>query len=101
MRWLTNHRYRDINAVIMDYLLSEGYPDAASKFSKEANIEPQLGIQTIDDRVAIRNFIMAGEVESAIERINDFNPQVRYSFFLSVPLSHDYTVSCTTHSFRL
>ncbi|KAL3960534.1 hypothetical protein ACCO45_005651 [Purpureocillium lilacinum] len=31
----------DINALILDYLTMEGYPNAAAKFSKEANLQPQ------------------------------------------------------------
>jgi hypothetical protein len=69
---------RDINAVIMDYLLSEGYPDAARKFASEANIDPQLSTETIQARVAIRNAILAGNIEVAIERINDMNPEVSH-----------------------
>jgi len=66
----------DINAVIMDYLLSEGYPDAAQKFASEANIDPQPNTETIEARVAIRNAILAGNIEAAIERINDVNPEI-------------------------
>ncbi|KAF2672114.1 lish motif-containing protein [Microthyrium microscopicum] len=66
----------DINAVIMDYLLSEGYPDAAQKFASEANLLPELSIETIEHRVEIRNCILAGDIETAIERINDLNPQI-------------------------
>jgi hypothetical protein len=68
---------RDINAVIMDYLLSEGYPDAAQQFASEANIEPQPCTESIEARVTIRNAILAGNIEAAIEGINDVNPEVR------------------------
>lgn len=60
----------------MDYLLSEGYPNAAQKFSKEANIQPRVAVQNIENRVKIRNLILAGNVEEAISRINDLNPLV-------------------------
>jgi len=73
---LTNHD-RDINFVIMDYLINEGYPSAAQKFAKEANIVPSSDGAAIQDRVDIRNAIHAGEIQLAVERINELNPQVR------------------------
>ena len=60
----------------MDYLISEGYPSAAQKFALEANIEPMLDVESIQERVEIREAIDAGDIQSAIEMINEFNPQV-------------------------
>ncbi|KAL9078536.1 MAG: hypothetical protein Q9157_002559, partial [Trypethelium eluteriae] len=59
----------------MDYLINEGYPSAARKFAKEANIEATGDIESISERVEIRNAILAGDIQTAIEKINDFNPQ--------------------------
>lgn len=67
---------RDINFVIMDYLINEGYPSAAKKFAIEANIQPAADVESIQERVEIRNAIHAGDIEKAIERINELNPQV-------------------------
>jgi len=66
----------DINFVIMDYLINEGYPSAAQKFAKEANIQPSADAEAIQQRVGIRNAIHAGDIQLAIERINELNPQV-------------------------
>lgn len=66
----------DINHVIMDYLVSEGYPMAAKRFALEANIPHSAEPQSIQERVDIRNAIHAGNIESAIHRINDLNPQI-------------------------
>ncbi len=68
--------YRDINFVIMDYLINEGYPSAAKKFALEANIQPKADIDSIQERVEIRNAIHGGDIQSAIEKINELNPQV-------------------------
>ena len=67
---------RDINFVIMDYLINEGYPSAAQKFAKEANIIPSSDGEAIQERVDIRNAIHSGDMQLAIERINELNPQV-------------------------
>lgn len=66
----------DINFVIMDYLINEGYPSAAKKFAMEANIQPPIEEESIRPRVEIRNAIHAGDIETAIHKINDLNPQI-------------------------
>lgn len=73
---LTSSNHRDINFVIMDYLINEGYPSAAKKFALEANIQPKADIDSIQERVDIRNAIHGGDIQSAIEKINELNPQV-------------------------
>ncbi|KAF2143767.1 uncharacterized protein K452DRAFT_285810 [Aplosporella prunicola CBS 121167] len=66
----------DINKLIMDYLVSEGYPVSARRFATEANIKPAAAEQSIQERVDIRNAIHAGDIETAIHKINDLNPQI-------------------------
>lgn len=63
----------------MDYLISEGYPSAAQKFALEANIQPEVDVESIRERVEIRNAIYGGHIQSAIEKINELNPQVRFT----------------------
>ena len=71
-----------INSVIMDYLINEGYPSAAKKFAVEANIAPVGDTESIQERVEIRNAIHSGDIQTAIEKINDLNPQVCIAFIL-------------------
>lgn len=68
---------RDINSVIMDYLISEGFPHAAQSFAREANL-PQFGQDKgqIQARVEIKKAIHAGNIQSAVEMINELNPEV-------------------------
>ncbi len=68
----------DINAVIMDYLINEGYPSAAKKFAMEANVQPTEDFASIEARVEIRNAIYAGDIQRAIEKINDVGYQVSF-----------------------
>lgn len=74
----------------MDYLISEGYPRAAERFAKEANLRLPVEEESIRCRVDIRKAIHAGDIDSAINQINDLNPQV--SFFS--PLATARTPSC-------
>lgn len=82
----------------MDYLVSEGYPRAAEKFAKEANIQLPLEEESIQSRVEIRRSIHAGDIDNAITKINDLNPQVCIPCSLLSYLAGLYPVSCTTHN---
>lgn len=66
----------DINNLIMDYLITEGYPSAARKFAIEANIHPHTDFESINERVEIRDSIHKGDLQTAIEKINELNPQL-------------------------
>ena len=74
----------DINWVIMDYLVSEGYPGAAEKFAQETNLPSPVDNDSIRERVQIRNAIHAGRVDEAIEMVNEIDPEVSPS--ASLPL---------------
>ncbi|KAG5304730.1 CTLH domain-containing protein [Histoplasma capsulatum var. duboisii H88] len=66
----------DINFLVMDYLVANGYPSAAQKFAIEANIQPKPDVESIQERVDIRNAIHSGDIQSAIEKLNELNPQI-------------------------
>lgn len=70
----------------MDYLITNGYPAAASKFAVEANIQLRTDLESIQERVEIRTFIHSGNIQAAIEKINELNPQVRICPILSSSL---------------
>lgn len=75
-------RNSDINWVIMDYLVSEGYPGAAEKFAQETNICNPTDVANIRERVQIRQAIHAGDLAEAIELINSMDPEVCPIFWL-------------------
>ena len=66
----------DLNRVIMEYLVREGYPAAAQKFAAEANMAIKPDYEAMQARVSIRNDIYAGRIQPAIEKINDVAPHV-------------------------
>ena len=68
--------YSDINWVIMDYLVSEGYPGAAEKFAQETNLCQPADIEGIRERVKIRNAIHAGRIDEAVGMVNEIDPEV-------------------------
>lgn len=66
----------DINWVIMDYLVSEGYPGAAEKFAQETNLPTPGDNANIRERVRVRNAIHAGKVDEAVQMVNEIDPQI-------------------------
>ena len=72
---LISYSVSDLNKLIMNYLVIEGYKDAAEKFSQEASLFPQVDLELIQDRMDIRNAIQAGHVATAIEKVNDLDPE--------------------------
>lgn len=60
----------------MDYLVIEGYKSAAINFAQEANMSPRVNIESIQERVEIRNAIHRGDIQTAIEMIHDLVPEV-------------------------
>lgn len=70
----------DLNRLVMDYLVLEGYQAAAEEFSKEAKVSPPVDLSSIETRMTIREAVQRGDVEEAIELVNDLNPEVRNTF---------------------
>lgn len=60
----------------MDYLIIEGYKSAAEEFSREAELSSSVDFQSIEDRTNIKEALQRGDVEEAIMRTNDLNPEV-------------------------
>ena len=78
--------HRDIDFLVMDYLISHGYPDTAMEFAKEAGLT-LIEDESIEARVDIRHAIHKGDIDTAINKINDLDPQVCMAAFLSLPIS--------------
>lgn len=60
----------------MDYLVIEGYKSAAEAFSQEANLAPPVDFESIESRMDIREALQRGDIEDAITRVNDLNPEI-------------------------
>jgi glucose-induced degradation protein 8 len=73
---LTRLIHSDINKLILDYLTTEGYPSAAAKFSKEANLDSQQDEESVRSRQRIQHSIHLGSIQEAIDALNELEPQV-------------------------
>ncbi|KAL6538645.1 Glucose-induced degradation complex subunit [Orobanche gracilis] len=74
-------RKEDMNKLVMNFLVTEGYVEAAEKFRLESGTERILKIADIDlatitDRMAVKKAVQSGNVEDAIEKVNDLNPEI-------------------------
>ncbi|KAI5590738.1 hypothetical protein POPTR_004G037600v4 [Populus trichocarpa] len=69
-------RKEDMNKLVMNFLVTEGYVDAAEKFQMESGAEPDIDLATITDRMAAKKAVQCGNVEDAIEKVNDLNPEI-------------------------
>ncbi|CAK7275106.1 hypothetical protein SEPCBS119000_006510 [Sporothrix epigloea] len=66
----------EINALILDYLTMEGYPQAAENFTKEANLKPQQEGLFVHTRQQVQRAIQSGQIEDAISLLNHMNPEI-------------------------
>ncbi|WVY92845.1 hypothetical protein V8G54_031933 [Vigna mungo] len=69
-------RKEDMNKLVMNFLVTEGYVEAAEKFRMESGTEPDIDLATITDRMAVKKAVQSGNVEDAIEKVNDLNPEI-------------------------
>jgi len=53
----------------------QGYVEAAQVFEAESATAPGVDLGAITDRMEIRKAVQSGNMEEAIERVNDLNPQ--------------------------
>ncbi|XP_023234918.1 glucose-induced degradation protein 8 homolog [Centruroides vittatus] len=88
--WLDNlenlHIHRsDMNRLIMNYLVTEGFKEAAEKFRIESGLQPSIELESLDERIQIRDAIENGRIQEAIGLVNKYHPELldndRYLFF--------------------
>lgn len=70
------HSHSDLNRLVMDFLIIEGYKSAAEEFSREAGLDSPVDFDSIESRMNIREALQRGDVGDAITRVNDLNPEV-------------------------
>ncbi|KAF8093349.1 hypothetical protein N665_0384s0034 [Sinapis alba] len=68
-------RKQDMNTLVMNFLVTEGFVEAADKFQRESGTK-QIDLATITDRMAVKKAVQNGNVEDAIEKVNDLNPEI-------------------------
>ncbi|CAM8905760.1 unnamed protein product [Rhodiola kirilowii] len=69
-------RKEDMNKLVMNYFVTEGFVDAAKKFRQESGTEAEIDLTTITDRMLVKKAVVEGNIQEAIERVNDLNPEI-------------------------
>lgn len=69
-------RKEDLNAIVMNFFVTEGYQEAAEAFQKESGTEPGVDLSSLSERDTIRKAVQGGELVDAIAAVNDLNPQI-------------------------
>ena len=67
---------QNLNKLILNYFIIEGFKNAAEKFAIEANLDPSVELESITDRMNIRNAVQDGDIDQAVERVNDLDPEI-------------------------
>lgn len=97
--WMCLRVHSDLNRLVLDYLFVEGYKSTAENFARESGGYDQCDLEGVDQRTAIRYAIHRGDIDAAIEQLNDLNSEVSYIFLhLMFPLFSTMIQSftCTT-----
>jgi hypothetical protein len=65
-----------VTAQYLFHLFLQGYVDAARMLEQESGTAPGVELGSITDRMEIRKAVQSGQVEEAIDKVNDMNPEV-------------------------
>ena len=60
----------------MEYLVKEGFKEAAMEFQRETGIDPGLDTAVMDQQIKIRQAVESGNVQSAVETVNELDPEI-------------------------
>ena len=71
----------DLNALVFEYLLIEGFSEAAVEFARETGLPHDIDHAMIQERMEIREAVEDGRVEEAVRRVNELDPEVSLVFF--------------------
>jgi len=63
-----------LNRLVMNYLETEGFKEAALRFQEEAGVAASQDLAALDHRIAIRDAVQGGRVEQAIRQVNQLHP---------------------------
>lgn len=67
------------------YVFLEGFKEAAEKFQIESGVNPTVDLNSLDNRIHIRDAIMNGRIQEATALVNQLHPELldndRYLYF--------------------
>ncbi|XP_047052884.1 protein GID8 homolog [Lolium rigidum] len=69
-------RKEDMDRLVMNFLVTEGFVDAADRFRLESGTQTDIDLATITDRMDVKRAVQSGNVQEAIDKMNDLNPTI-------------------------
>ena len=68
----------EVNRIVMDYLVTEGFKEAAQKFAEETGLEwgAESEASGLDERLRARAAVQSGDIDEAIKLLNAFDPSI-------------------------
>lgn len=67
------------------FVPTEGFKEAAEKFQAEAGVEPSVPLNSLDNRILIREAVQGGRIQEATHLVNKLHPWLldndRYLYF--------------------
>jgi glucose-induced degradation protein 8 len=73
--------FRDIDRLILNYLVIEGFKEAAEEFIRESGLDEfeevkRLDLDSIEYRLNVRQAIQSGKIDTAITELNNYDPDI-------------------------
>ncbi|KAK1661171.1 hypothetical protein QYE76_049330 [Lolium multiflorum] len=69
-------RKEDMDRLVMNFFVTEGFVDAADRFRLESGTQSDIDLATITDRMEMKRAVQSGNVQEAIDKMNDLNPTI-------------------------
>mmetsp|Transcript_36326 Transcript_36326/g.58788 ORF Transcript_36326/g.58788 Transcript_36326/m.58788 type:complete len:80 (-) Transcript_36326:982-1221(-) len=75
----------------MNFFVVAGLKDVAKAFRKDSGLKPEVPLESMQDRMEIREEVFKGDIKRVIEKLNALNPEVithhRVYFLLGIHLT--------------
>ena len=72
--------------------------EAADTFARESGTPPGLDLSAITDRMEIRKAVQSGNVDFAVDRVNELSPEVSMVSGCGAPVACAWLLSLAWHS---
>ncbi|GAA5924559.1 uncharacterized protein JCM15063_005676 [Sporobolomyces koalae] len=69
----------DLNALVANYLFTEGYLDAATQFAREAqldSVKTEFDLESIRARRDIQSCVQRGKIQQALDKVVELDPEI-------------------------
>eukprot|EP00466_Bigelowiella_natans_P001643 jgi/Bigna1/89754/estExt_fgenesh1_pg.C_550022 len=68
--------FRAIDAIVMNFFVVAGLKDVAKAFRKDSGLKPEVPLESMQDRMEIREEVFKGDIKRVIEKLNALNPEI-------------------------